>query len=453
VRRDARGARADELALELQRARAEIQSTREEMQTSQEELKSTNEELQSTNEELQSTNEELTTSKEEMQSMNEELQTVNQELQAKVDELSRTNNDMKNLLNSTEIATLFLDSNLSVRRFTTPTANLIKLIPTDVGRPVDDIVRAIDYPDLLDDCRAVIETLVFRERTVAGPHHRWFAVRIMPYRTLENVIDGVVITFTDASARKSAESELKQQTSDFRELRELESDFRQMTEAMPNFVLGCTADGTCDYVGARWPDYTGLPASAFLGRGWLDAVDEQDRARVRQIWGAAIASGNPADFEFRLRSKNGAVRWFKARAAPVRDPKGKIVKWYASCLDVDDLKQAAEQGRSAIERSMTILEHVAEPFFALTAGGTVAYVNHAAARLLGRKRQEVLNQKFFQVLPQTDTPAVRELLEKVLRDKREASLVTELGHAPLDGQFAVRMFPSAENVGVLLQRN
>src|SRR5262249_23127262 len=159
----------------------------EEMQTSQEELKSTNEELQSTNEELQSTNEELTTSKEEMQSMNEELQTVNHELRTKVDELSRSNNDMKNLLNSTDIATLFLDGDLLVRRFTTQTAKLIKLLPGDAGRPVTDIATDLDYPDLTDDAREVLRTLAFREKQVPARDGRWFTVRIMPYRTLENV--------------------------------------------------------------------------------------------------------------------------------------------------------------------------------------------------------------------------------------------------------------------------
>src|SRR5262249_55332811 len=152
--------------VELQRAHEEVQTTREEMQTSQEELKSTNEELQSTNEELQSTNEELTTSKEEMQSLNEELQTVNHELQSKVDELSRSNNDMKNLLNSTDIATLFLDGDLRVRRFTTPTAKIIKLIPSDAGRPITDIASDLEYSNLAEDARDVLRTLMFQEKQI-----------------------------------------------------------------------------------------------------------------------------------------------------------------------------------------------------------------------------------------------------------------------------------------------
>src|SRR5262245_50941067 len=132
-----------------------------------------------------------------MQSLNEELQTVNHELQAKVDELLRSNNDMKNLLNSTDIATLFLDEELNVRRYTTETVKIIKLIPGDVGRPITDIATQINYPELEDDAREVLRTLVFKEKMVSHRNDQWYLVRIMPYRTLENLIDGLVITFTD----------------------------------------------------------------------------------------------------------------------------------------------------------------------------------------------------------------------------------------------------------------
>ena len=194
-----------ELQEALRGTQAELARTREEMQTSREELKSTNEELQSINEELQSTNEELTTSKEEMQSMNEELQTVNHELQAKVDELSWVNNDLKNLLNATDIATLFLDEAFRIRRFTTQAAAISRLLPGDVGRPITDITTLLVYPQLIEDAQGVLETLAFKERRVVTLDHRWFTVRVMPYRTSDNRIDGVVITFSDVTLAQALE--------------------------------------------------------------------------------------------------------------------------------------------------------------------------------------------------------------------------------------------------------
>jgi two-component system CheB/CheR fusion protein len=187
------------LEKELEQSRDDLRMLRDEMHGSQEELRAVNEELQSTNEELQSTNEELTTSKEEMQSLNEELQSVNNELQVKVTELSRTNNDMKNLLNSTDVATVFLNNELAVRRFTTEASKIIKLIPSDVGRPITDLSSILLYPELASDAREVLRTLVFCEQQITTKDLQRFIVRIMPYRTLENVIDGVVITFTDIS--------------------------------------------------------------------------------------------------------------------------------------------------------------------------------------------------------------------------------------------------------------
>jgi two-component system CheB/CheR fusion protein len=195
-------ARAAALARNLEQARQELQTIRQEMQTSQEEVKSTNEELQSTNEEL-------TTSTEEMQSMNEELQTLNAELEHKVDDLSRLNNDMKNLLESTEIATLFLDPALRVRLFTAGSNRLFKLIPGDVGRPITDIASELAYPELANHAREVLRTLAVHEQPVAARDGCWFLVRIMPYRTLENMIDGVAITFTDITDSKTLENKLR----------------------------------------------------------------------------------------------------------------------------------------------------------------------------------------------------------------------------------------------------
>ena len=197
-----------EIENELQRANEELQSTREEMQTSQEELKSTNEELQSTNEELQSTNEELTTSKEEMQSLNEELQTMNVELQSKIGDFVMANNDMINLLNSTDIATLFLDKELNIRRFTEQLSKIVKLRPTDIGRPFTDLVNNLEYPEIVTHAKEVLRTLVFRETAITTNAGNWFNVRIMPYRTFDDKIDGLVITFVDITVAKKLEIEL-----------------------------------------------------------------------------------------------------------------------------------------------------------------------------------------------------------------------------------------------------
>jgi two-component system CheB/CheR fusion protein len=206
-------ARVLELDKELRHVREQLQTTREEMQSSQEELKSTNEELQSTNEELQSTNEELTTSREEMQSMNEELQTVNAEQLSKMDELTWINSDMKNLLNSTEIVTVFLDNELRVRRFTPGADKLFSLLPGDVGRPLSDIVSALLYPEMTEEAREVLRTLVFSEKQIVTSDGRWFLVRIMPYRTMEDVIGGVVITFANITAAKVLEAQLREEIS------------------------------------------------------------------------------------------------------------------------------------------------------------------------------------------------------------------------------------------------
>jgi two-component system CheB/CheR fusion protein len=204
------GSREKELEKELHYAREEMQSTLEEMQTSQEELRSTNEELQSANEELQSANEELTSSKEEMQSLNEELQTLNAELIAKVEDFARVDNDMKNLLNSTDIATLFLDKELNIRRYTNQATKIFKLIKSDIGRPFTDQVSDLIYPEMANDAHKVLRTLIFVEKQVPGKDGSWFLIRIMPYRTFDDRIDGLVITFINITELKRVEEKWKE---------------------------------------------------------------------------------------------------------------------------------------------------------------------------------------------------------------------------------------------------
>jgi two-component system CheB/CheR fusion protein len=197
------------VADELIRAQEEIRALRQEMHASQEALQAANEELQSTNEELQSANEELTTSKEEAQSMNEELQTINGELQTKLDDLALAQSDMQNLLNSTDIATLFLDNELNVRRFTEQISRVVHLREGDIGRPLSELATTLIYPELYADVKETLRTLAFTEKQIATTDGRWFSVRIMPYRTLSNVIQGAVITFVDITVAKELESRLR----------------------------------------------------------------------------------------------------------------------------------------------------------------------------------------------------------------------------------------------------
>ena len=198
------------LKQELRANEEYLQSANEELETSNEELKSSNEEMQSVNEELQSTNEELETSKEELQSVNEELSTVNTELQAKVLDLSRANNDMNNLLAGTGVGTVFVDFKLLIQRFTPSIIQVINLILSDVGRPVGHIVsNLVGYETLTTDIKAVLDSLIPKEIEVQNRAGAWFLLRIRPYRTLENVIEGAVITFFDITEMKLTREALR----------------------------------------------------------------------------------------------------------------------------------------------------------------------------------------------------------------------------------------------------
>jgi two-component system CheB/CheR fusion protein len=194
------------LEQELRYSKESHQSTTEELETTNEELQSTNEELQSTNEELQSANEELETSKEEMQSLNQELRTVNAELQARISDLSQVKDDMKNLLNSSQVATIFLDDHLNIKRFTPQAREVISVIDSDIGRPVGDLVSRLEYTGLVADARSVLDSLVRVEIEVRSRAGAWYLLRILPYRTSDNVISGLVLTFNDISKSKRADA-------------------------------------------------------------------------------------------------------------------------------------------------------------------------------------------------------------------------------------------------------
>jgi two-component system CheB/CheR fusion protein len=288
--------RQRELENELARSFEDIQGLREEMQTSQEELKSTNEELQSTNEELQSTNEELTTSKEEMQSLNEELQTVNVELQSKVSDSMQANNDMKNLLNSTEIATLFLDKDLNIRRFTDSLTNIFKLRQVDIGRPFTDQVSELQYPDIDNDCYQVLKTLLAKESLITTSDNRWFNVRIMPYRTLDDRIDGLVITFNDITLSKNSEYGLRMSEERFRSLFETMSEMIEIIELIYD-KEGQPIDWYIRHINASF--------AKFLGKTKNELIDKKVTSVIKTVedyWFESFASVDKTGEEVRFEN-------------------------------------------------------------------------------------------------------------------------------------------------------
>jgi len=198
------------LEQELQHTKENLQTTIEELETSNEELKSTNEELQSTNEELQSTNEELETSKEELQSLNEELVTVNSELEGKIEEATRSRDDIRNLMDSTEIATIFLDNELQVKRFTPHATEVMNVIQTDIGWPISHLSANLEDINLAEDAKEVLRTLAFKKAELRTTEGHWYSMRISPYRTVNNVIDGVVVTFVDVHDQKMAAEKINE---------------------------------------------------------------------------------------------------------------------------------------------------------------------------------------------------------------------------------------------------
>ena len=284
------------LEQELRDKEEYLQAVLEEMETANEELKSTNEEMQSVNEEFQSTNEELETSKEELQSVNEELATVNAELLARVADLTRTNNDMNNLLTSTGVGTLFVDMQVRVMRFTPAVTQVINLILTDVGRPVDHVAsNLVGYDHLVEDVQAVLETLIMREIEVQTRAGTWYLMRIRPYRTIENVIEGAVITFVDITERKRLEGLARlavvlRDANDAVTVQDLQGRILAWNRGAERMYGWSEAEALCMNVVALIPDASSAENAAHLRRAAGEPVEPfrtQRRAkdgRILDVW-------------------------------------------------------------------------------------------------------------------------------------------------------------------------
>jgi two-component system CheB/CheR fusion protein len=317
-----------ELENELSRLKEELQSTREEMQTSQEELKSTNEELQSTNEELQSTNEELTTSKEEMQSLNEELHSVNAELQSKVDDYARVNNDMNNLLNSIEIATLFLDKELRIRQFTVPSTKIFKIRSSDIGRLFTDQVNELDYPDLLNDSKEVLRTLIFVEKDIVTFDKRWFKIRIMPYRTFQDKIDGLVITFIDITNSKLLEIALNKS----------QLMLRGFIQTVPSAILCLSSDGNVLEFNPNAEKLLGKSRDNVIGKNFTKLfLPEKSIISLNKEFEKIMNENSNSNFDSILKNESGKKIHIEWSVHKILDEEGKEIDYIVFGADKSNL--------------------------------------------------------------------------------------------------------------------
>ncbi len=405
------------LEYELQATREDLQSTIEEMETSNEELKASNEEIMSMNEELQSTNEELETSKEELQSLNEELSTVNNQLQEKVEELEAANDDFSNLLASTDMATIFLDTQLRIKRFTPATVRVLNVIPTDAGRPLSDIVCKVDDPHLIDEARNVLEKLIPLDAEVSGANHQWYLRRILPYRTSDNRIEGVVITYANISELKLAQEELvKRQKSlaDAQRIAQLGNwDWRIASDIL---TLSDEVYRMFDV------DPDGLDRTY---EGFLSRVHPDDREFVRNRVKMALFEGKAFDFDHRIIVPDGGEKSIHEQAEVIYDESGKPSRVFGTVQDITERKQTEDALKTLTEtleqqvyertREINGILALAPVGIGLIKNRVFKWVNPTFVKMVGYSESELIG-KSSRIVYETDEEfnrAEREGAEKV----------------------------------------
>jgi len=390
---------------ELSAKQEYLQNTLEELETTNEELKSLSEELQSSNEELQSTNEELETSREELQSINEELVTVNAELQEKVGELSHANNDMTNMLAGTNIGILFLDLGMRIRRFTPAAIPLISLIQTDIGRPLSDIAsRFMGYDRLVRDARAVLDTLVPYEAAVQSLDGQWFQMRIQPYRTLENVIEGTVLTFVDITGRRRTEEAL----------RESEERQRDLLATIPDPTWLKDAEGHFLTVNAAWCRFVGRTADQAVGRTESDILPSEVAERHRHDDLEVLRLSAEVRTEEVLKGQDGNSVWFETVRRPIHDGKGAVVGVAGIARDITQRKNALE----GLRRLAVVARDSNDAITVQDLEGRILAWNPRAERLYGWSEAEALAMNIREVVPESQRKGALAQVRSLVRKEK-----------------------------------
>ncbi len=368
----------------------ELQDTISRLETSNEELKSSNEELMSINEEFQSTNEELETSKEELQALNEELITVNGELEAKVEELNRANDDINNLLNSSEIATLFLDRELLVKFYTPASMRLYNLIPADIGRPFAHISGKISGPQFIEDAKKVLQSLQPLEREVVTEEQLYYLVRIFPYRTEQDVIDGVVLTFTDITSRYNAE--------------QVRAKLTAFIGTTSDAIIGMTFDGTVTSWNHGAEELYGYTAVEMIGNSIDRIIPAEQREDTRITFEKLRQGQRIARDETTRIGKEGNVVEVSISFTPVFNNKGVPVACASIAHDITREKQqqlqlieSEEQQRLRAEELAALMDAVPAAVF-MTRDAKAAHIeaNNAGQQLLNLTRRDCITDDVFE---------------------------------------------------------
>uniref|UniRef100_I2Q6N8 histidine kinase n=1 Tax=Desulfovibrio sp. U5L TaxID=596152 RepID=I2Q6N8_9BACT len=403
---------AASLEEELKTTKAELQATVEELESSNEELKSSNEELMSMNEELQSSNEELETSREELHSINEELTTVNTEMQHKVDELGEANSDLQNLMNSTRVATLFLDRNLIIRRFTRQVPEYFNILDMDIGRPFGHLRPKVEYEDVLRDIQRVLSDLVPVERQIRSADGRWIMSQIMPYRSTHDRIEGVVLTMIDITQLKLAEQRLTERTA------EMESLYR----VIPDIYLRIGSDGRI--IACRsWGEPGIIPnPQALLGTRLHDLFPEKDGQDLENAVKDTRSTGTEQIMNLTVEV-GGSPRHLEARIFPSETEVFLVLR------DNTELKVAEDRLRFQSDA----LTQVNDGLVAVDNTDTVILWNAGAENILGIKAGLAIGRKFAALAGsqwfQTDEAAAGQETRKAGR----SHWARELEHIRPDG--------------------
>ncbi len=386
---------------ELQSLKEQLNATVEQFEVSSEELKASNEELQAMNEELRSAAEELETSKEELQSVNEELITVNQELKDKVAELSRANSDVNNLMAATDLATIFLDRELRVVRFTPRVQETFNLLPTDIGRAISDITDKLRYETLRADAAEVLHRLSVIEREVEAEDGRTFLTRMSPYRTLDDRISGVVVTLIDVTRVKVVEAELRQS----------QARLQRMMNVTRVGVLTLDEAGTILHVNDALIKMLGYERDEWERRTftWRDFTPPEHVAATDKVMKELRETGRLGPYEKEYFRKDGSRIWMMFVGASLGD--GTIVEY---AIDISDRKRAEEAQHISEERVRTIADNVPQVIWTNDGEGRANYFNKRWFDYTGLSEEESYGPGWEAVVHPEDAPASIERWKQAL---------------------------------------